>query len=427
MRPCDCWRHVFPLHWGTSTVLQEKHASARHSRRGRVGVRNLHKPNASSRVQQAFCDTFLQALESSHYAVLRCNSECRSRRSLDIDAAGSFAPHSEGKSNCCSTPRWCLAAKPVSRCSCRSAKCNCNRLTAEAAQAKCDKLREETSSSSSPFGKAGMRGSMALRDASELSRCSAIAKCTTAATAAARQARKPHSTSSTLYQALVENSHQQPEIETESVARALLDDTSDLALKPKNQNTFRMLLIASIRARAARFAPNTNNVDKSYWKKWCELCRDVFDTNPVRWYQQASIDPAHKHHPREVHLALSAFVFWCLHESQFKPSSMLARLRGVAREHRKRGLRFVDLRLVVDACKGILRILVAEHGPEVAEVKRKEPLQPWMLRRWLALPVGMVVGAYRVGPSLAWFQRHSSLHHTHGLQRISQGRCGTGP
>ena len=210
------------------------------------------------------------------------------------------------------------------------------------------------------------------------------------------------STAVTLRNALLGDPRRQSEEETESIARALLDDTSDLALKPRNQHTFRMLLVASIRARAARFAPTTNKVDKSYWKKWCELCHDVFDTNPVRWDQQASIDPAHKHHPREVHLALSAFIFWCLHESKFKPSSMLARLRGVAREHRKRGLRFVDLRLVVDACKGILRILVAEHGPEVAEVKRKEPLQPWMLRRWLALPIGTIVGAYRVGPSLAW-------------------------
>ena len=74
----------------------------------------------------------------------------------------------------------------------------------------------------------------------------------------------------------------------------------------------------------------------------------------------------------------------------------------MAREHRKRGLKFVDLNLVVDACKGIMRILVAEHGPEVAEVKRKEPLQPWMMRRWLALPPGTKVGEYTVGKSLAW-------------------------
>ena len=93
---------------------------------------------------------------------------------------------------------------------------------------------------------------------------------------------------------------------------------------------------------------------------------------------------------------------WCLTEPQYKPASHLARLRGVTRVHRRAHLRFVDLAYVVDACKGIVRLLIEEHGPEIMEVRRKEPLQPWMLRAWLHLPYGTRVGKHTVGNNLAW-------------------------
>ena len=191
-------------------------------------------------------------------------------------------------------------------------------------------------------------------------------------------------------------------VDVGELARALEEDSSDLALRPKDPDVFRALLAASVRARAARFASTTNKADTSYWKKWSAFCREVYGTNPVRYDTQAASDPTNRWHAREVQLALSAFVYWCLQNPQYKPASMLARLRGVAREHRKMGLKFVDLSLVVDACKGIIRLLVAEHGPEVTEVRRKEPLQPWMMRRWLSLPPGVKVGEHTVGSSLAW-------------------------
>ena len=40
----------------------------------------------------------------------------------------------------------------------------------------------------------------------------------------------------------------------------------------------------------------------------------------------------------------------------------------------------------------------------MAEVRRKEPLQPWMLRRWLALPPGTRVGECTTGRSVACWQ-----------------------
>ena len=107
-------------------------------------------------------------------------------------------------------------------------------------------------------------------------------------------------------------------------------------------------------------------------------------------------------HVRELNLALGAFLYWCLTEPQYKPASMLARLRGVVRHHRRSHLRFVDLTFVNDACKGVIRLLVAEHGPEVVEVHRKEPIQPWMLIAWLSLPDGTRVGPYTVGDNLEW-------------------------
>ena len=74
----------------------------------------------------------------------------------------------------------------------------------------------------------------------------------------------------------------------------------------------------------------------------------------------------------------------------------------MVRHHRRAHLRFVDLAFVNDACKGVIRLLVAEHGPEVVEVHRKEPIQPWMLHAWLSLPDGARVGPYIVGDNLPW-------------------------
>lgn len=187
-----------------------------------------------------------------------------------------------------------------------------------------------------------------------------------------------------------------------AVTASILADKSDLAVRPPDVSEYTTLVAAGTRAIAARFATTTNNLDRSFWGKWSAYCRHVCGTPPLRSNQEANSNPGHPLHIRELNLALGAFLYWCLTEPQYKPASHMARLRGVVRYHRRAHLRFVDLSFVTTACKGIIRLLVKKYGPEVVAVRRKEPLEPWMIERWLALPDGTRVGPYVVGDNLPW-------------------------
>ena len=115
----------------------------------------------------------------------------------------------------------------------------------------------------------------------------------------------------------------------------LLDDTTNLAVRPPDRHAFIALVAAGSRAISARFADGTNRVDKSYWRKWSDYCNGVCGTPPLRSDAAANTNPSHPLHIRELNLALGAFLHWCLTEPQYKPASHLARLRGVTRVHRR--------------------------------------------------------------------------------------------
>ena len=205
----------------------------------------------------------------------------------------------------------------------------------------------------------------------------------------------------TLNRALLGDHHRDDDYVAE-VTASILTDSSSLAVRPPDIGAYTTLVAAGTRAIAARFADGTNKNDKCHWGKWAAYCRHVCGTPPLRADQAANTDPGNPMHVRELNLALGCFLHWCLTEPQYKPASHMARLRGVVRYHRRASIRFVDLSFVTSACKGIIRLLVKAHGPEVVAVRRKEPLQPWMLERWLALPHGTRIGPYVVGNNLPW-------------------------
>eukprot|EP00965_Chrysotila_dentata_P135948 4493813-Pleurochrysis_carterae.AAC.1 len=81
----------------------------------------------------------------------------------------------------------------------------------------------------------------------------------------------------------------------------------------------------------------------------------------------------------EVTLQAGAFMAWVLANPKYQPSSMLQRLRGVARVHKALGYAFGPLACVIDVCKGATQQYIVEHGFEALIPRRKEPLTNEML------------------------------------------------
>ena len=97
---------------------------------------------------------------------------------------------------------------------------------------------------------------------------------------------------------------------------------------------------------------------------------------------------------------------WVSLNPQYKISSMLQRLRGVARRHKSVGLTFVSLSMVVMASEGLIQEHIDAHGPDSLLPKSKEPLEYAEISAMLQLPDGTIVGsgadAITVGDNLEW-------------------------
>eukprot|EP00965_Chrysotila_dentata_P103083 3403408-Pleurochrysis_carterae.AAC.1 len=83
-------------------------------------------------------------------------------------------------------------------------------------------------------------------------------------------------------------------------------------------------------------------------------------------------------------------MMWVLANPKLQPSSMLARLRGVARVHKALGYQFGPLACVTEVCKGATQAYVDEHGFEALIPKRKEPLTNEILIALVHTPSGAV-------------------------------------
>jgi len=69
-------------------------------------------------------------------------------------------------------------------------------------------------------------------------------------------------------------------------------------------------------------------------------------------------------HQWEVAIALGGSMSWVVTNPQFKITSMLARLRGVARRHKAMGIHFVSLSIVVLAADGLIQEHIDAHGAD---------------------------------------------------------------
>ena len=187
--------------------------------------------------------------------------------------------------------------------------------------------------------------------------------------------------------------------------RALALNEDGLGVTSKVDDLLRDLLGAAQRAFERRFARSTARLDKSYWRFWTQWC-STLGTPALRSNAAANSGAAPVLHEREVAVALGAFMAWTGENPQFKVSSMLARLRGVARRHKAVGLSFVSLSLVVLAAEGLVQEHIDIHGIDSLRPKSKEPLMVAEIEAMLDLPEGTVIafGGRRVvvGENIEW-------------------------
>ena len=143
--------------------------------------------------------------------------------------------------------------------------------------------------------------------------------------------------------------------------KALALNEDGLGVTSNSDELLRGLLGAAQRAFERRFARSTIKLDKSYWRFWTQWCATL-GTPALRSNAAANSGAAPVLHEREVAIALGAFMSWTGESPQFKVSSMLARLRGVARRHKSVGLSFVSLSMVVMAAEGLVQEQIDAHG-----------------------------------------------------------------
>ena len=181
------------------------------------------------------------------------------------------------------------------------------------------------------------------------------------------------------------------ELMVERSMQSLALNEDGLGVTGQVDDMLRGLLAAAHRAFERRFAKGTNKQDTSYWSMWCEWCR-LLGTPPLRSNAAANSGGVAHLHQREVAIALGAFMSWVLDNPQFKISSMLQRLRGVARRHKSVGLTFVSLSMVVMAAEGLIQAQIDTHGADSLLPKSKEPLTFGEISAMLLLPEGTAIG-----------------------------------
>eukprot|EP00965_Chrysotila_dentata_P187461 6172145-Pleurochrysis_carterae.AAC.1 len=89
--------------------------------------------------------------------------------------------------------------------------------------------------------------------------------------------------------------------------RAIAEDTSSLALRPRDGELLRSLLEAAALTQLKRTRVNTAKVDKSYWRMWCEWCA-VMGTSPLRTDAAANA----RGDIVEITLRAGAFMAWVM-------------------------------------------------------------------------------------------------------------------
>lgn len=183
----------------------------------------------------------------------------------------------------------------------------------------------------------------------------------------------------------------------DGMAAALRNDQSRLALKPDDAGVLDLACQRMVELLHGHVPHTTQHNEASNWKHWVVFCAHM-NTSP--WRDDASANKGGDGHERETHLlALGLlFIYGRMQPAKKspdeppKPASALAVLRGVRRIHKRMGYVMVDLQLAVRLAASLADEYVLEHGPELLQPKRTEPLTNAQIEALVNVPSGVIAG-----------------------------------
>ena len=143
--------------------------------------------------------------------------------------------------------------------------------------------------------------------------------------------------------------------------------------------------------------------EASNWKHWLAFCAHM-NTSPWRDDAAANSGGDQLGHERETELLALGLLFIYARMKPAKrtptqppkPASALAVLRGVRRIHKRMGYKMVDLGLAVRLASALANEYALEHGPELLQPQRTEPLTNAMVEALVLAPDGPLVGGGEV-------------------------------
>ena len=182
--------------------------------------------------------------------------------------------------------------------------------------------------------------------------------------------------------------------------QALVHDSSEMAILPGCPDELRDMLSELRGCLDSCFAASTNQTDKYHWRAWQKACA-MLKTPCWRTDVAANtgVDPVG--HRRELLLpALAVLIMYRDMQPRSKsspaahPRSAIAKLYGVAREHKRVGLKMAPFTLAVQVVKGMLHKYVEEHGADSLAPSRKNPLTHVLIVMMLGLADGATAAGF---------------------------------
>ena len=165
----------------------------------------------------------------------------------------------------------------------------------------------------------------------------------------------------------------------EAMAESMRADSSRYALRPADSSVIDVACLRLVNLLQGHAPQTTRANEASNWKHWLAFCAHM-NTSP--WRDDAAANAGGEGHEREINvLALGLLYIYARMQpakrspnTPPKPASALAVLRGVRRLHKRMGYKMVDLTLVVRLAAALAEEYALEHGPELLQSKRTEPL-----------------------------------------------------